>query len=196
MRHTLPPQLESGLFGSPVNGGCSSISETDSEICNGTSVLNDGVLPALSGVSSDPASQWANELFTMNRSGTDRIDVSVQLPPDNINYDRVELSVFNCPQWGIYAPQVMVYATGSLNGTILQLFADATLSAESCGYLLKFCVSFNGATSIPYLNLVFPYQNNSNFVFLGEITLVGDTSPCAQPELITSRIAPQTLTTG
>ena len=87
----------------------------------------------------------------------------------------------------------MVYATGSLNGTILQQLADATLSAESCGNLLKFCVPIS-ATSIPNLNLVFPYQNNSNFVFLGEITLVDDTSPCDQPELITSRIAPQTST--
>ena len=196
MRHTLPPALESGLFGSPVNGGCSLISETNSEICNGSSVLNDGILPALSGVRNDPASQWANELFTMNRSGTEEIVVSVQLPSGNINYDRVELSVFNCPQWGIYAPQVMVYATGSLSGTILRLLANATLSAESCGYLLKFCVPLISGTSIPNLNLVFPYQNNSDFVFLGEITLVDDPNSCAQPELITSRIAPQTLTTG
>ena len=177
-----------------MNGGCSLISETNNEICNGTSVLNDGVLPALSGVSSDPASQWANELFTMNRAGTDRILVSVQLPSGNFVHDRVELSLFNCPQWGIYAPQVMVYFTSSLNSTNLLLIADATLSDESCEYLLKFCVPFNQAISNPNLNLVFPYQNNSNFVFLGEITLVDDTSPCDQPELIASRIAPQTST--
>ena len=194
MRHTLPPALESGLFGSPVNGGCSSISGTNNEICNGTSVLNDGVLPALSDVSSDPASQWANELFTMRRCRTDKINVSVQLSADNINYDRVELSVFNCPQWGIYAPQVMVYVTSSLNGNNLILIADATLSEESCEYLLRFCVPFNQGIGNPNLNLVFPYQNNSNFVFLGEITFLDDPNPCDQPILITSRIAPQTST--
>ena len=48
IRHTLPPELESvDLFVSPVNGGCSSTSGTNNEICNGTSVLNDGIIPAL-----------------------------------------------------------------------------------------------------------------------------------------------------
>ena len=169
------------------------MSGTNNEICNGTSVLIDGVLPALSDVSSDPASRWANELFTMRRCRTDKINVSVQFPA-NINHNRMELSVFNCPQWGIYTPQVMVYATGSLSGDNLILISDATLSEESCEYLLKFCVPFSGATSIPNFNLVFPYQNNSHLVFLGEITLMDDTSPCDQPELITSRIAPQTST--
>ena len=68
------------MFGSPMNGGCSSTSGTNNEICDGTSVLNEGILPALSGVSNDPASQWASELFTMRRSGTDPIIVSVVLP--------------------------------------------------------------------------------------------------------------------
>ena len=104
--HSLPPELESGLFGSPVNGGCSSTSGTNNEICDGTSVLNDGILPALSGVSCDPASQWASELFTMRRSGTDPIAVSLELPSGTHN--RVELTVFNCPQWGIYTPRVIV----------------------------------------------------------------------------------------
>jgi hypothetical protein len=100
IRHSLPPELESGLFGSPVDGGCSSISGTNNEICDGTSVLNDGILPALSEVRDDQASQWASELFTMRRSGTDQIAVSVEIPiaPHN----RMELTVF------IYAPRVIV----------------------------------------------------------------------------------------
>ena len=182
-----------------MNGGCSSISETNSGICNGTSVLNDGILPALSGVSSDPASQWANELFTMNRSGTEEILVSVQLPPGNIIHDRVELSVFNCPQWGIYAPQVMVYIAISFNGNSLILIADVTLPDESCEYLLRFCVPFNQGVSIQNLNLVFPYQNNSEFVFLGEIAFIDDLTPgrqCSPPELIVMRVTPQPPTNG
>ena len=96
IRHSLPPELESGLFGSPVNGGCSSTSGTNNEICDGTSVLNDGILPALSGVSNDSASQWASELFTMRRSGTDSIVLSLGVLTGHI-HNRVELTVFNCP---------------------------------------------------------------------------------------------------
>ena len=81
IRHTLPPELESvDLFGSPVNGGCSSTSGTNNEICNGTNVLNDGIIPALCGFSNDPASQWANELFTMRRCGRPNIVLSVEVP--------------------------------------------------------------------------------------------------------------------
>ena len=186
IRHTLPPELESGLFGSQGNGGCSS---TNNDICEGTSVLNDGILPALSGVSSDPASQWANELFTMRRSGTDDIVLSVEVP--NEIHDRMELSVFNCPQLGIYAPQVVVYTADSLKTNLLMV-ANVSLPDTSCDYLWNFCVLFSGGTSTPNLNLVFPYQNNSNFVFLGEVTFLNDpvNDQCNPPELITMRQLP------
>ena len=192
IRHTLPPELESGLFGSPENGGCSSTSGTNNEICDGTSVLNDGILPALSGVNMSQ-SLWANELFTLNRSGTDQIVVSVEIP--RVNHNRMELTVFNCPQLGIYTPQVIVYITNSLsaNAINLQMAANVTLSEVSCEYLWRFCIAFG--VSVPNINLVFPYQNNSDFVFLGEVTFLSDPDPmslCGAPELITMRVTPTT----
>ena len=196
IRHTLPPELESGLFGSPVNDGCSSTSGTNNEICDGTSVLNDGIIPVLSGVSSVPASQWANELFTLKRSGTSQIVISVEVP--GVNHNRMELTMFNCPQLGIYAPQVMVYIAISLSANAnLQMVANLTLSEVSCEYLWKVCVRFNGGISIPNFNLVFPYQSNSNFVFLGEVTFLNDpiNFQCSPPELVTVT-TPQPLTIG
>ena len=141
--HSLPPELESGLFGSPVDGSCSSTSGTNNEICDGTSVLNDGILPALSGVSSDSQSLWAAQLLTMRRSG----------------------------------------------------IADMTISQVSCDHLWKLCVELGGA-GIPNLNLVFPYQNNSDFVFLGEVTFLndGNNNQCDPPELITMQVIPQPST--
>ena len=200
IRHTLPPELESDLFGSPVNGGCSSLSE----ICNGTSVLNDGIVPALSGVSDEPTSQWAKELFTMRRQGTDRIVVSFEVPIGVHNC--MELTVFNCPERGIYAPQVTVYVTDALrivgpqDAAGLSMIADEALPNISCEYLLKFCLPFRTSTGNPYLNLVFPYQSNSDFVFLGEITFLNDLDnpQCGPPKLLNVAIPviPQASTTG
>ena len=173
------------MFGSLVDGGCSSTSGTNNEICDGTSVLNDGILPGLSGVSSDSASQWASELFTMRRSGTDPIVVSVELPSGR-THDRVELAVFNCPQWGIYAPRVIIEVADIGN-----MVADATLPNVSCEYLLKFCVEFNMGVGIPNLKLTFPYQTDSDFEFLGEVTFTILNSPCDPPQLITVRVLPE-----
>ncbi|MCG8622985.1 MAG: hypothetical protein MJE68_13445, partial [Proteobacteria bacterium] len=72
-----------------------------------------------------------------------------------------------------------------------------TLPDVSCEYLLKFCVEFNGGVGIPNLKLIFPYQNNSNFVFLGEVTFLNDPiNPCDPPEMITMQETPQTPTIG
>ena len=148
------------MFGSPLNGGCSSIS---GEICDGTSVLNDGILPALSGVSSDPAFQWANELFTMRRSRTDQKVVSVEIP--SVTHNRLELTVFNHPQLGIYAPQVMVYIADSLKNDLFMI-ANMTQSEVSCDYLWKFCVQFSSGVGISNINLVFPTRSTLILYFL------------------------------
>ena len=201
-RHTLPrPELQS-LFGSSVSGSCSLISQTNNEICDGTSVLNDGFIPALSGVN-DQGSQWADELFTMRRSGTDQLIVSFKVP--RINHNRVELTIFNCPQLGIYAPQVMVYIDSELrivrpDDSIfgILMVANMTLPNVNCEHLWKFCVQFSSGTNTPNFNLVFPYQNNSDSVFLGEVTFLNDPSinpQCSPPELITMQVTPEPSST-
>ena len=161
-------------------------------------MLNDGIIPALSGVSDNPSSQWAAQLFTMARSGTE--DIIVAFEVEQRNYDRVELAVFNCPERGIYAPQVEVHIgrNADLDGSSLQRLITQPLPNTSCDYLLKFCIQFP-TRGVPYYNLVFPYQNNSNSIFLGEVTFkdyINDV-PCDPSELITiPRVLSSIVTTG
>ena len=180
-------------------GNCTSISGDNNNICNGTSVLNDGIIPDLSGVSDNNQSQWAAQLFTMGRteSGTAKIILSFEV--EHNTYDRVELTVFNCPEQNIYTPVLNVYFDTSFrperNNSSLgtAVVANHTLLNTSCNYLLKYCVEFSDAISSRYLNLEFPYQdmyNYSRFVFLGEVTFLNDSNPCDPPELI------QPLSTG
>ena len=196
VRHTLPSELVSGLFGSPENGGCSSISETN--ICDGTSVLSDGIIPALSGVPQSPV--WANQLFTMNRAtNNERIIVSFEVP--GILHNRVELSVFNCPQEGISAPRLTVYfgegleVLGPQDSAGLSMIADKNLTTTSCEHLLRFCIQFNSGITNKFLNLVFPYQNGSDYVFLGEVTFLNGGPQCGPPEIITMPVTLQPLPT-
>ena len=182
------------VFGSQADGGCTSISNN---ICNGTSVLNDGIIPALSGVSDSQSSQWAAQLFTMTRSGTE--DIILTFRVDGVSHDRVELAVFNCPERGIYAPQVRVHLANT-DGVSLLLVANQSLTNTSCDYLLNFCVDFPATAVVTHYNVIFPYQNNSNSVFLGEVTFFNYyivEVVCDLPELITiSRVPSPIVTTG
>ena len=51
---------------------------------------------------------------------------------------------------------------------------------------------FSGGVATPNFNLVFPYQNNSDLVFLDEVTFLNNpTNPqCDPPEQITMRVTP------
>ena len=172
-----------------MNASCSSLSVGNSVICDGTSVLNDGRIPALNRVSSNPASNWATELFTVRRPGvTSRILLSFEV--DSNNHDRMKMAVFNCPEMGISAPLVDVYFNNSFrpdrsdrklamgNASISNL----SLSDVSCDHLLVFCFKYPPTVSpTRYIDLEFPVQENidSSYVFLGEVTfLSGGSEPC------------------
>ena len=185
-----------------MDGRCTSISGNNNNICDGTSVLNDGIIPTLSGVSDDQ-SQWAAQLFTMGRPMAGRIILSFEV--EHTNHDRVELTVFNCPGRSINTPVVNVYvdtsfrpASANSNSTLTNMVTNQSLLNMSCDHLIKFCVDFNSGVSSPYFNLEFPYQMNSNseFVFLGEVTFLSDSIDCGPPELITMPATLQPLPTG
>ena len=183
IRHSLPTQVLQPLFGSQATGRCASIT---GNVCNGTSVLSDGIIPALSGVSNCPQSEWADQLFTMRRMSRGAgIVLSFEVKP--VNHDRVELVVFNCPEYAIYTPSVNVYIDTSFDPEHLgSLIFNQSLSETSCDHLIRFCVDFSGAVSVTAFDLEFPDQNNSSFVFLAEVTFLnGGTEPCDPPELIT-----------
>ena len=141
IRHSLPTQVLQPVFGSQAAGRCTSIA---GNICNGTSVLSDGIIPALSGISNCPQSEWANQLFTMRRNlnRDARIVLSFEVKP--INHDRVELVVFNCPEYAIYSPFVNVYIDiwfDPEDSSLGRLISNQSLSVASCDHLIRFCVT-------------------------------------------------------
>lgn len=167
-------------------------------ICDGTSVLNDGIIPTLGEISSDPQSQWASQLFTMNRtvtdSGVDNITLSFQV--ERTQHDRMEIAVFNCPQKGIHTPVINVFVDGSfrpLRAPISLFQTSASLQTTSCNHLLKFCVKFHGSLSSQYYSIQLPYQQGSNFVFLGEVTFLNAVGEPCDPRTPDAITAPSTL---
>ena len=155
-----------------------SIVGNNSNICNGTSVLNDGIIPTLSGVSEDPQSLWATELFTMTRPRVaGRIIVSFEVEPVTHNY--VEVVVFNCPDLGINTPLINVYSSNSFrpesgDKILGNLLINYTFIDSSCSDLITYTIEFYEEISERYFNLEFPHVkgSNSSYVFLGEVAFL------------------------
>ena len=197
IRHSLPTQVLHSFFGSHVTSRCTS---TTGNICNGTSVLNDGIIPALSGISNNTQSEWADQLFTMSRnlSGSASAGIVLSFEVEPVNHDRMKLAVFNCPERAIYVPVVNIYMDTFFSPEHLGGFQEISqsLSRTSCDYLIEFCVDFNGATSVSSFDLEFPHQNDSDFVFLAEVTFLnGGAEPCDPPKLITMPVTSSFLPT-
>ena len=202
-RHTLPQNRLESLYGSDKNASCSlknNIGIGERVSCDGTSVLNDGIISALDGVSSNLTSKWATELFTLRRpTPIARIILSFEVDSDN--HDRMELAVFNCPGMEISVPMVNVYFDSSFrldrvdNQPLGNLILQQQLMSTSCDGLLLFCVQYTDAASpTRYINLEFLSSNitNSTFVFLGEVTFLnGGMEPCdpAMSIIITGKLS-------
>jgi hypothetical protein len=106
--------------------------------CSGTSVLNDGNIPALD----TSISTWASQLFTLTGTrGLTRLSFEVV----SDNHDRMELVVFNCPELGIGLSSIRVYFDESFRPdrddfTLGMLIMESQLMATSCDHLLVFSV--------------------------------------------------------
>ena len=199
--HSLPHEFMVSVYGSQINGRCTSMTEGipgDSiSICDGTSVLNDGIVKTLGQISNDPQSQWAGQLFTMNRTLTptgvaNNITLSFKVGEQRIDHDRIEIVVFNCPQKGIYAPTVTVVIDTSFRpraGTFGFFLTSASLQATSCNHLLKFCVKFNTLSS-QFYSIQFPYQEGSDLVFVSEVTFLNAAGEPCDPRMPEAIAAP------
>ena len=192
--HGLVPRRLESLYGSDVNGSCKSVVGGRLS-CYGTSVVNDGIIPVLSGVSAVNDSVWAAQLFTLARAEGGRIIISFEL--EDSNHDRVELAVFNCPALKINAPTINVYLdtsfrAGRANRSEGTLNTNLVMQNTSCDQLLIFCVKYSGGMSSRYINIEFPFSVSdavSNFVFLGEVTFLnGSGEPCSPPRLVTDAV--------
>ena len=105
-RHTFPDGLQS-VNGSDHSGQCSRV--IHGPICGeldvgGKSDLTDHDIPSLGGFQGN----WAAGLFTVNRSGQSSFHIGFEFSRP-VNFTRVELDLFNCPEWGIAAQTITVY---------------------------------------------------------------------------------------
>ena len=166
------------VHGSSVTGQCSSFTNSSGTLnCTdpSSSVLFDGHIPTLTGLDGE---MWASQLLTMSPLA-DRTQIAFDFS-GSINLIRVEVVMFNCPQWGIGTESLVVLENMISIGSIV------TDNITSCEYLVSTCLiaPFSSST----VSLRFSLLPTSLWVHLAEVTFHTDSSACPPDTTVTGAI--------
>jgi hypothetical protein len=180
--------------GSSPNGHCSREREngmaSTQEVCfaPSSSVLFDGQIPTLTGLRGDT---WASQLLTL-RPSVAEADEAFGFLEDHLDYNatviavkfssairlgRVEVVLFNCPQWGISITSLALYGQRILK-TGVEIIGHTTFVEESCSSLST--VQLNATLSFQEWQnflLVFGVAGRGYWVHLAEVNLHTSTMP-------------------
>ena len=176
------PQGIESVNGSSVNMGCTSplVNIGGVMICTSQSYLVDGNSPAIDTSTSD----WASQLVTVRKTQTD------ETPFDHVvltfGFDTavtltgIELDLFLCPEWGIGAPFISVYADEEsnlvfTNNSLITLpFQRYTPSQSSCNSLSNVTIILGDSfTDTSYLTWHILVSSSIDWVHVGEVRFLG-----------------------
>ncbi len=177
--------------GSSEDGNCSLVATT---ICNEptTSVLQDGIIPKLTGLDGDT---WASQLLTINTdSPTTDITFDFQATPGYVGVERVEVVMFNCPEWGISVDIITLYrsTTTTLIGNVLTTINPIITSCDS---LVRVCISRSVSSTLTALTLRFQLSSASTWVHLAEVSFYGAGPTCSPDSILNPQPITPPLTT-
>ena len=138
-----------------------------------SSVLFDGVIPTLTALDGNT---WARQLMILQRAIFQSYD-SFRIFSSFANarrIRRVEVVLFNCPQWGTAVHTI--YVTFLYPG--YSSYEDSTssrITVISCDSLVKVCIPVDTTSVSTAVRLSF---GNINNVHLAEVSFYEDSSPC------------------
>ena len=119
---------------SSAAGRCSNVSNnTGTTMCTdpASCVLFDGHIPTLTGLEGD---MWASQLLTIPITASPRIEITFYFH-DTLTFTRVEVLMFNCPQWDLGVERVIITDQGAIIAE-----AKPRPSTVSCDSLVQICL--------------------------------------------------------
>ena len=153
--------------GSSAAGNCSSVTTATVGVlsrCNTptSSVLFDGFIPTLTGLDGD---MWASQLLTLQTTNEFRREIVSEVT-DVVA--RVELVIFNCPEWGISTQTIRLITATTTEGlrSSPQPFNVPTIT--SCDSLVRTCIA--RSINQPVIILEFIPPPDSTWTHLAEVT--------------------------
>ena len=142
------PTPATSVNGSSATGNCaSSTSGTITCADQASSVLFDGHIPILTGLDGNT---WASQLLTIQTTAeATSVDITFDFhdTPDFTTVERVEVVMFNCPQWGIGVETIAAIEH-------LTNIRHNTVNITSCDSLVRVCIPFRATTPTFTLQLL------------------------------------------
>ena len=178
--------------GSSRTGRCSIfITSGSRKTCSDpiSSVLFDGNVPTLTGLDGD---RWANQLLTISivPPTIGEIFFDFTDTPNYTGVERVELVIFNCPEWGISVRTIQFLGAATVDGRI-DARSSVIPTITSCDSLVRVCISQSVSSTIKVLFLQFTLPSTSNWVHLGEVTFYASGSTCPPDTVLTPQATPR-----
>ena len=182
------------MNGSSATGNCSSVtigvSGPSRYRCDApaSSVLFDGNIPTLTGLNGD---MWASQLLTLQTTNQGDIIFEFTATPGFIGVARVELVMFNCPEWGISVQTVRLLTSSSISVPRSAVRTLTVPAITSCDSLVRICIPQN--IEQPVIALEFIPPPDSTWTHLAEVTFYDSGSTCP-PDTIITASPPDTTT--
>ena len=151
-----------------------------------SSVLFDGRVPTLTGLDGD---MWAGQLLTVNTMESSTIVIfNFTDTPGYVGIQRVEVVMFNCPQWGIASTTIQLTGATVRDQTFNVFDLTSVTSLTSCGSLVRVCLSI--FVSRPLIGLEFFLDKDSDWVHLAEVTFYARGSTCPPNVILNQTTTP------
>ncbi len=127
---------------------------------------------------------WASQLLTINTdSHTTSITFDFEATAGYVGVERVEVVMFNCPEWGISVDSITLYGS-TIVTSIGNALAVIIPTITSCDSLVSVCILSRSVNStLTALTLIFDLSPASTWVHLAEVSFYG-AGPTCPPDTI------------
>lgn len=132
-----------------------------------TSVLFDKVIPTLSNFSSN---FWANQLLILKPFASSHAEISFEWFNGGVDLARIEIVLFNCPEWGVAAQRIQFI----IPGEPVEFSSITTADITSCDSLVSLCLPLIPVIQFSQARLQFALFPSTQYVSIAEVRLFSD----------------------
>ena len=181
--------------GSSVTGRCSTVVPqlNSKSTCSAptSSVLFDGIIPTLTALDGNT---WASQLMILQQpiagpQNFGRYSMEFRFA-SNPMVSRVEVTVFNCPEWGMGISYIEIIVLRPTDSNVALSREQAYTTESSCNSLITVCIPTDTSSSLMRLEF---QPLNDDHIHIAEVAFYESSSPCSPFTIIPGNWTPPSM---